>query len=164
MPSCRAQCSSAGSQRRGGQTRDTCLPESTLRLDLVLRQTHPGHRRCGWGLAQPRRSRTKVVKGVEMTKCPGFDESERQAVYRAIRERRDVRRGFLPEPMPDELLGKLLEAAHNAPSVGLMQPWRFIIVRSLVVRQAIHKIFLDANQQALAGYEGEQRQNYSSMK
>jgi 5,6-dimethylbenzimidazole synthase len=105
-----------------------------------------------------------MVKGVEMTKAVGFDESERRAVYRAIRERRDVRRGFLPEPMPDELLHNLLEAAHNAPSVGLMQPWRFIVVRDLGVRQAIHKIFLDANQQALAGYEGERQENYAGLK
>ena len=105
-----------------------------------------------------------MVAGLEMTKAEGFDEDARQAVYRAIRERRDVRRGFLPEPMSDELLGKLLEAAHNAPSVGLMQPWRFIVVRDLGVRQTIHNIFLDANQQALAGYEGEQQQNYSSLK
>jgi 5,6-dimethylbenzimidazole synthase len=99
-----------------------------------------------------------------MTKASGFDQGERQAVYRAIRERRDVRRGFLPESMPDDLLGKLLEAAHNAPSVGLMQPWRFIVVRDLGVRRAIHKIFLDANQQALSGYEGERQQSYASMK
>jgi 5,6-dimethylbenzimidazole synthase len=101
---------------------------------------------------------------MEMTKALGFDEIERQAVYRAIRERRDVRRGFLPEPMPDELLLKLLEAAHNAPSVGLMQPWRFIVVRDPAVRQTIHKIFLGANQQAIAGYEGERRENYAGMK
>ncbi len=105
-----------------------------------------------------------MVQGVEMTKAAGFDESARQAVYRVIRERRDVRRGFLPEPMPDELLCRLLEAAHNAPSVGLMQPWRFIVVRDTGVRQAIHEIFLDANQRALAGYEGERRQNYASLK
>jgi 5,6-dimethylbenzimidazole synthase len=101
---------------------------------------------------------------MEMTRAAGFDECERRAVYRAIRERRDVRRGFLPEPMPDELLCRLLEAAHSAPSVGLMQPWRFIIVRDLGVRQNIHKIFLDANQQALAGYEGERQQNYAGLK
>jgi 5,6-dimethylbenzimidazole synthase len=101
---------------------------------------------------------------MEMTRAAGFDEFERRAVYRAIRERRDVRRGFLPKPMPDELLCRLLEAAHSAPSVGLMQPWRFIVVRDLGVRQNIHKIFLDANQQALAGYEGERRQNYASLK
>lgn len=99
-----------------------------------------------------------------MTKAVGFEEDERRGVYRAIRERRDVRRGFLPEPMPDDLLYRLLEAAHSAPSVGLMQPWRFIVVRDAGVRQAMHKIFLDANQEALAGYEGEQQQNYAGMK
>jgi len=99
-----------------------------------------------------------------MTKAAGFDEDARQAVYRAIRERRDVRRGFLPEPMPDDLLLKLLAAAHNAPSVGLMQPWRFIVIRDAGVRQAVRKIFLDANKQALAGYEGEQQRNYAGLK
>jgi 5,6-dimethylbenzimidazole synthase len=101
---------------------------------------------------------------MEMTKTMGFEESERRAVYRAIRERRDVRRGFLPEPMPDELLNRLLEAAHNAPSVGLMQPWRFIVVRDIAVRQAIHNIFLDANQRALAEYGGERQKSYAGMK
>jgi len=97
-------------------------------------------------------------------KSTGFDENERQGVYRAIRERRDVRRGFLPEPIPDELLYRLLEAAHNAPSVGLMQPWRFIVVRDIVVRRAVHGIFLQANQQAAASYTGKQQQSYTDMK
>jgi 5,6-dimethylbenzimidazole synthase len=101
---------------------------------------------------------------MEMTKAAGFEEGERQAVYRAIRERRDVRRGFLPEPIPDELLYRLLGAAHNAPSVGLMQPWRFIVVRDLAVRKAVHGIFLKANEQAVAIYEGDQRRNYFDMK
>jgi 5,6-dimethylbenzimidazole synthase len=105
-----------------------------------------------------------MVEGVEMTKAPGFDEIERRAVYRAIRERRDVRRGFLSEPLPDDLFDKLLGAAHDAPSVGLMQPWRFIVVRNIGVRETIHKIFLEANQQALAGYKGEQRETYAAMK
>jgi 5,6-dimethylbenzimidazole synthase len=105
-----------------------------------------------------------VVEGVEMTRAEGFDEPACQAVYRAIRERRDVRRGFLPDPIPDDLLVRLLEAAHNAPSVGLMQPWRFIVIRNLSVRQTIHKIFLDSNRQALVGYEGEQQQKYVALK
>jgi len=99
-----------------------------------------------------------------MTKTADFDESERLGVYRAIRERRDVRRGFLPMPLPDDVLYRLLDAAHSAPSVGLMQPWRFIVVRDIAVRQAVHKIFLDANQDALSGYGGEQKQNYAGMK
>lgn len=97
-------------------------------------------------------------------RASGFDERARQAVYRAIRERRDVRRGYLPEPMSDDLLERLLEAAHNAPSVGLMQPWRFIVVRDLSVRQTIHKIFLDANKHALSDYEGERQQKYLALK
>src|ERR1700726_949988 len=58
-----------------------------------------------------------------------FDEAERAGVWRAIAERRDIRR-FRPDPLPQPQLRRLLEAAHRAPSVGLMQPWRFIIVRS----------------------------------
>jgi 5,6-dimethylbenzimidazole synthase len=45
-----------------------------------------------------------------------------------------------------------------------MQPWRFIVIRNITVRQAVHKIFLDANQDALSSYEGEQKQNYAGMK
>jgi 5,6-dimethylbenzimidazole synthase len=101
---------------------------------------------------------------MEVMKATGFDENERQGVYRAIRERRDVRRGFLPEPIPDELLYRLLDAAHNAPSVGLMQPWRFIVVRDIAVRRAVHGIFLQANQQAAASYTGKQQQSYTGMK
>lgn len=99
-----------------------------------------------------------------MKKAAGFDEIERQAVYRAIRERRDVRRGYLPEPIPEDLLDRLLQAAHDAPSVGLMQPWRFIVVRDIGVRQEVYKIFLDANRQALASYEGERQQSYAGLK
>jgi 5,6-dimethylbenzimidazole synthase len=105
-----------------------------------------------------------MVESMEMTKATDFNDSERQGVYRAIRERRDVRRGFLPEPLPDDVLYRLLQAAHSAPSVGLMQPWRFIVIRDRAVRQAVHKIFMDANEDAVATYVGEQRQNYSSMK
>jgi 5,6-dimethylbenzimidazole synthase len=65
-----------------------------------------------------------------------FPEDESRGVYRAIRERRDVRSGFLPEPLGDEVLGRLLQAAHHAPSVGLMQPWRFILIRTLEIRKA----------------------------
>jgi 5,6-dimethylbenzimidazole synthase len=101
---------------------------------------------------------------MEIMKAAVFAEDERQAVYRAIRERRDVRRGFLPEPISDELLYRLLEAAHNAPSVGLMQPWRFIVVRDLPVRRAVHRIFLQANEQAATSYTGNQQQSYIGMK
>jgi 5,6-dimethylbenzimidazole synthase len=105
-----------------------------------------------------------VVKGVEMTRAAGFAEEERLGVYRAIHERRDVRRGFLPEALSDEVLYRLLTAAHSAPSVGLMQPWRFIVIRDLAIRQEVHGIFLDANREAIASYEGERQEHYKALK
>ncbi|HDZ57439.1 MAG TPA: 5,6-dimethylbenzimidazole synthase [Pseudomonas xinjiangensis] len=66
-----------------------------------------------------------------------FSEAERAAVYRVIRERRDMRH-FSGGRVPAEALGRLLQAAHHAPSVGLMQPWRFIQITRPALRNSIH--------------------------
>lgn len=66
-----------------------------------------------------------------------FSPAERAAVYRAIAERRDMRH-FAGGTVAPELLARLLEAAHQAPSVGLMQPWRFIRIIRSELREAIH--------------------------
>ena len=47
--------------------------------------------------------------------------------------------GFLPEPLSEKVLGRLLDAAHHAPSLGLMQPWRFILIRAVEIRKAVQK-------------------------
>ncbi len=75
-----------------------------------------------------------------------FGESERLGVYRAIYERRDIRSSFTPTPIEDEVLVRLLDAAHHAPSVGLMQPWGFILIRDAGVRQGVYEIFKRACQ------------------
>jgi 5,6-dimethylbenzimidazole synthase len=93
-----------------------------------------------------------------------FKVQERDAIYRAIATRRDVRRGFLEKPLPDELIRRLLSAAHCAPSVGLMQPSRFVLVRDYDVRRAVHEAFLQANEQALATYTGDRREQYARLK
>ena len=98
------------------------------------------------------------------TVSPAFSEVERDAIYKVIRGRRDVRHGFLPEPLPDSLLTRLLRAAHDAPSVGLMQPSRFIVIRSLAIRRQIHSAFQQANEQALARYQGERHDQYAGLK
>jgi 5,6-dimethylbenzimidazole synthase len=72
-----------------------------------------------------------------MTNPHAYTESEQAAIYKAIAERRDMRH-FLPTPIAPKLLTKLLQAAHHAPSVGLMQPWRFIRISDVEVRQAIY--------------------------
>ena len=68
-----------------------------------------------------------------------FTPAERAAVYRAIFERRDMRH-FTGGTVAAEMMWRLLQAAHHAPSVGLMQPWRFIRVRSLPLRQSLHAL------------------------
>ncbi len=93
-----------------------------------------------------------------------FSEAERRGVYRAIYERRDIRSQFLPTPVPARVLGRLLDAAHHAPSVGFMQPWDFIVIRAEAVRRAIHDCFLEANRRAAEVYEGERRALYQSLK
>ena len=69
-----------------------------------------------------------------------FTAQERRAVYRVIAERRDMRR-FVPGSVVDEdVLARVLQAAHAAPSVGLMQPWRFIRVTDDDLRKQIHEL------------------------
>ncbi len=67
----------------------------------------------------------------------GYPDHDKEAIYRVIAERRDMRH-FLPTAIAPELLTKLLQAAHHAPSVGLMQPWRFIRISDPDLRLAIH--------------------------
>jgi 5,6-dimethylbenzimidazole synthase len=93
-----------------------------------------------------------------------FSEEERRGVYRAIHERRDVRSHFLPDAVPDDVLGRILDAAHHAPSVGFMQPWDFIVIRDAAVREAVHRNFERARSRAAETYQGEQRKLYDSLK
>jgi 5,6-dimethylbenzimidazole synthase len=93
-----------------------------------------------------------------------FSDAEKNAVYRAIRERRDVRAGYLPEPIDRETLYRLLAAAHQAPSVGFMQPWRFIVVSQPSLRAAVHQIFQRANDDAAASYQKDRKELYSRLK
>lgn len=93
-----------------------------------------------------------------------FPDEEKRGVYRAIHERRDVRSRFLPDPVPDSVLARILNAAHHAPSVGLMQPWDFIVIRDEGVRRAVQENFERANQQGAAAYSDERRVLYESLK
>lgn len=93
-----------------------------------------------------------------------FSASEREAVYRAIRERRDVRADFVADDVPDEVLMRILDAAHRAPSVGLSQPWRFIVVRDRATRGLVRDAFERANAEAAAIYAGEERERYGALR
>ncbi len=69
----------------------------------------------------------------------GFTEADRDSLYAVLRARRDMRH-FLPDPVEPEVLARLLEAAHLAPSVGLMQPWRFLRITDRALRARIHAL------------------------
>jgi len=91
-----------------------------------------------------------------------FSQAERDAVYRAIAERRDMRHfaGGMVEP---ELLRRLLEAAHQAPSVGLMQPWRFIRISDRALRSQI-QVLVEQERVRTAEALGERTDEFMQLK
>ena len=99
-----------------------------------------------------------------MTQQTDFSATERDAVYKAIFNRRDVRAEFLLDPVPDEILSRLLTVAHFAPSVGFMQPWNFLVITSAQVRGQVHDAFAEANAEATALFEGERLEKYRALK
>ncbi|QCN97929.1 5,6-dimethylbenzimidazole synthase (plasmid) [Azospirillum argentinense] len=93
-----------------------------------------------------------------------FAPEERDALYKAIFSRRDVRGQFAPDPVPEDVLTRVLTAAHHAPSVGFMQPWNFIVVQDPAVKAQIHTDFSQANEEAAALFTGERKALYSRLK
>ena len=91
-----------------------------------------------------------------------FSAAERAGVYRAIAERRDMRH-FVAGEIEPVLLGRLLEAAHMAPSVGLMQPWRFIRITRSDLREAIAQQ-VDEERQRTAVELGERGSEFMQLK
>ncbi len=98
-----------------------------------------------------------------MSAGDGFSEDERRAVYRAIFERRDVR-NYRPEPIPDDVLMRILDAAHHAPSVGFMQPWNFLVLRDRALRQQIYAHFAAVNARAAEVWRDDRRRAYQALK
>lgn len=93
-----------------------------------------------------------------------FSEVEREIVYKAIYNRRDVRGQFKPDPVPEDVLSRILDAAHHAPSVGFMQPWDFIVVRNPDVKSLIKEGFEIANNEASNMFQADRKEIYKSLK
>ncbi|MES2413739.1 MAG: 5,6-dimethylbenzimidazole synthase [Pseudomonadota bacterium] len=91
-----------------------------------------------------------------------FSDAERAAVYRAIRERRDMRH-FSGGEVSDAVLLRLLDAAHHAPSVGFMQPWRFTRVRNPQLRTELHGV-VEQERLLTADALGERRNEFMKLK
>jgi len=92
-----------------------------------------------------------------------FSREEKEAIYKVIYTRRDVR-SFLPQPIPEETIRKILHAAHHAPSVGFMQPWNFILITSDEIKERLAWA-ADKERRALAiHFEGERGSKFLSLK
>ncbi|MGI4857902.1 MAG: 5,6-dimethylbenzimidazole synthase [Janthinobacterium lividum] len=91
-----------------------------------------------------------------------FTPAEIAAVYRAIHERRDMRH-FIPGTVPPEQLARLIDAAHHAPSVGFMQPWRFVRVTDGEMRRQLHAV-VEAERRLTADALGERSDAFMKLK
>ena len=100
---------------------------------------------------------------MEPLKTVDFSPLEKDAVYKAIATRRDVRR-FQSSPIPSEVVERVLLAAHHAPSVGFMQPWNFILIRDPERKKLIKEAFLQARSQEAEQFSGERKKLYLSLK
>lgn len=99
---------------------------------------------------------------LEQISATAFTPAEAAAVYRAIRERRDMRH-FCGGTVAPEVLQRLLQAAHHAPSVGFMQPWRFIRVQDQGLRQQLHEL-VETERIATARALGEREDEFMRLK
>ncbi|RZV08434.1 cob(II)yrinic acid a,c-diamide reductase [Natrinema hispanicum] len=92
-----------------------------------------------------------------------FTDAEREAVYKTIYARRDIRR-FRDDPIPEEVLERLLQAAHHAPSVGFSQPWDLVVIRNDETKAEIASIAERAIAAAREGYEEPRRSEFAELK
>ncbi len=94
----------------------------------------------------------------------GYPPEQRDAVYKVIAERRDVRRGFRPDPVPGDVLGRVLAAAHQAPSVGFSQPWDFIVITDRARRERIAALARRRRDEFAAGLPGARARAFDQLK
>jgi len=133
------------------------MSETTLRGEhLAFDRTLRAHPR-----AVESRSRDHETADIGMNAFR-YDDHELQTVYRVIAERRDMRH-FTSDPVEPTMLQRLLAAAHHAPSVGYMQPWRFIRAMDPKLRQRIRGCVEDERQRT-ADELGERQDEFMRLK
>ncbi len=105
-----------------------------------------------------------VAVGLLGPAAPGYSQADRAVVHRVIAERRDVRRGFLDKPVDDEVLTRVLEAAHRAPSVGLSQPWDFLLIKDIATRRKVHDLAAAQRDAFAASLPADRRSAFDGLK
>src|ERR1700729_1581771 len=108
-------------------------------------------------------SANPIPQGAESKRSVSFDPAFRARLRELLLWRRDVRR-FRGDPLPAGALEALIELACLAPSVGLSQPWRFVIVEDRTVRAEIRTVFMSCNAEALAAQSPSRSALYAQLK
>lgn len=93
-----------------------------------------------------------------------FTEEEKRGFYKAIYSRRDVRSHFTSRPIEDNVLSKILHAAHHAPSVGFSQPWNFILIKDGKTKKMIKESFDKERERSSQLVTEPKRSKYLSLK
>ena len=93
-----------------------------------------------------------------------FTEEEKRGFYKAIYSRRDVRSHFTSKAIEDDILSKILHAAHHAPSVGFSQPWNFILIKDIETKKKIKESFEEEKDRSSQLVEEPKRSKYISFK
>jgi len=93
-----------------------------------------------------------------------FSEQEKRGLYKAIYSRRDVRSHFNSKPIRDEILSRILHAAHHAPSVGFSQPWNFILIKNTNTKEKIKESFEKERKRSSELVEEPKKSKYLSFK
>ncbi|MFI6680351.1 5,6-dimethylbenzimidazole synthase [Kribbella sp. NPDC050470] len=115
-------------------------------------------------LVTKRRSINATAAVGRLHAAPGYPPTERDVVHRVLAERRDVRRGFVDKPIADDVLMRVLESAHRAPSVGLSQPWDFLLIRDIATRRKVHDLAVAQRDAFAASLPADRRQAFDGLK
>ena len=131
---------------RDRATNDRFVAALARVLDAISKETH------------------EPLHGDQPERALPYPDDQRAAVYRVIAERRDVRQGFLPDPVPDDVLARLLAAAHQAPSVGFSQPWDFIVITDRAQRERVAALARRNRDQYAAGLPAARARAFGALK
>ena len=102
--------------------------------------------------------------GVKVKMAEEFTNEEKNGLYKAIYSRRDVRSHFTSRLIEDEILSRILNAAHHAPSVGFSQPWNFILIKDSQTKARIKKSFIEEKERSSQLLEEPKKAKYLSFK
>ena len=103
-----------------------------------------------------------LAKGLNPIK--EFTDEEKKGLYKAIYSRRDVRSHFTSRSIKDDILSRILNAAHHAPSVGFSQPWTFILIKDIITKKKIKDSFEEEKNRSSKLVEEPKRSKYISFK